>query len=117
MGGPVYNFNPALVSDVKFPASYNGKVFLGEFTSRWIKTVTLNANGTAGAIEPIPVVRDPIMDWSSGRTAPCTCSTTAPTWFGGDANSAVYRIEYNTGGNRAPIAQVAAPTRPPARRR
>ena len=25
-------------------------------------------------------------------------------WFGGDANSALYRIEYNTGGNRAPIA-------------
>ena len=26
-------------------------------------------------------------------------------WFGGDANSALYRIEYISGGNRAPIAR------------
>ena len=39
-------------------------------------------------------------------------------WFGGDANSAVYRIEYQTtGGNRAPVAVGQRPTRPAARRR
>ena len=29
-------------------------------------------------------------------------------WFGGDANSAVYRIEYNTGSGRSPIAVIGA---------
>ena len=29
-------------------------------------------------------------------------------WFSGDANSALYRIEYIAGGNRAPIAVAAA---------
>nr|BFE74599.1 hypothetical protein GCM10020092_079000 [Actinoplanes digitatis] len=108
MGGPVYNFNPALASDVKFPASYNGKAFIGEFTSRWIKAVTLNANGTAGAIEPIPWTGTAIMDMEFGPDGALYVLDYGTTWFGGDANSAVYRIEYNSGGNRAPIAQISA---------
>ncbi|MET7394323.1 ThuA domain-containing protein [Dactylosporangium sp. NPDC005572] len=108
MGGPVYNFNAALVSDVKFPASYNGKVFLGEFTSRWIKTVTLNGNGTAGAIEPIPWSGTAIMDMEFGPDGALYVLDYGTTWFGGDANSALYRIEYNSGANRAPIAQIGA---------
>ena len=108
MGGPVYNFNPALVSDVKFPASYNGKAFLGEFTSRWIKAATINANGTAGAIDPIPWSGTAIMDMEFGPDGALYVLDYGTTWFGGDANSAVYRIEYNNGGNRAPIAQATA---------
>ena len=38
-------------------------------------------------------------------------------WFGGDANSALYRIEYNRGGGRAPIAGASAPPRRAAPRR
>jgi cytochrome c len=108
MAGPVYNFNSALASDVKFPASYHGKAFLGEFTSRWIKAVTLNANGTAGAIEPIPWSGTAIMDMEFGPDGALYVLDYGTTWFGGDENSALYRIEYNTGGNRAPIAQISA---------
>jgi cytochrome c len=108
MGGPVYNFNPALVSDVKFPASYNGKVFLGEFTSRWIKAVTLNGDGTAGAIDAFPWTGTAIMDMEFGPDGALYVLDYGTGWFGGDANSALYRIEYNSGGNRAPIAQASA---------
>ncbi|WP_327001923.1 ThuA domain-containing protein [Dactylosporangium sp. NBC_01737] len=108
MGGPVYNFNPNLVSDVKFPASYNGQVFLGEFTSRWIKAAAINANGTAGAITQIPWTGTAIMDMEFGPDGALYVLDYGTTWFGGDANSALYRIEYNSGGNRAPIAQIGA---------
>ncbi|MEV0130275.1 ThuA domain-containing protein [Dactylosporangium sp. NPDC050688] len=108
MGGPVYNFNPSLVSDVKFPASYNGKAFLGEFTSRWIKAATLNTNGTAGAIEQIPWSGTAIMDMEFGPDGALYVLDYGTGWFGGDANSALYRIEYNSGGNRAPVAQASA---------
>jgi cytochrome c len=108
MGGPVYNFNPSLVSDVKWPASYNGRAILGEFTSRWIKAATINANGTAGAIDQIPWSGTAIMDLEFGPDGALYVLDYGTTWFGGDENSAVYRIEYNSGGNRAPIAQAAA---------
>ncbi|MEV8515092.1 ThuA domain-containing protein, partial [Dactylosporangium sp. NPDC051484] len=108
MGGPVYNYNPTLVSDVKFPASYDGKVFLGEFTSRWIKTATVTSTGAAGAIDSFPWSGTAIMDMEFGPDGALYVLDYGTTWFGGDANSALYRIEYNNGGNRAPIAQISA---------
>ncbi|MFD0591962.1 PKD domain-containing protein [Catellatospora coxensis] len=89
-------------------ASYNGKAMLGEFTSRWIKAATINANGTAGAIDPVPWSGTAIMDMEFGPDGALYVLDYGTTWFGGDANSAVYRIEYNSGGNRSPIAQAAA---------
>jgi hypothetical protein len=106
-GGPVYNFNPALVSDVKFPASYNGKVFIGEFTSRWIKAVTLTGTGTAGAIDAFPWTGTAIMDMEFGPDGALYVLDYGTGWFGGDANSALYRIEHVTDG-LAPTAQAKA---------
>ena len=104
-GGPVYNYDPNLVSDVKFPASMNGKVFIGEFGRRWIKTVTVATGGGLGTIEPFPAYTGTqVMDMEFGPDGALYVLDYGTGWFGGDANSAVHRIEFNTGGARAPIA-------------
>ncbi|WP_371782088.1 carbohydrate-binding protein [Streptosporangium subroseum] len=109
MGGPVYNYNAALASDVKFPASMNGKVFIGEYGRRWIRTVTLNGSGGVGTIDPFPAYTGTqVMDMEFGPDGALYVLDYGTGNFGGDANSALYRIEYNTGTGRAPIPIAAA---------
>jgi cytochrome c len=116
MGGPVYNYNAGLASDVKFPASMNGKVFIGEFGRRWIKAVTVTSTGGVGAIEPFPAYTGTqVMDMEFGPDGALYVLDYGTGWFGGDANSAVYRIEYNSGTGRAPIPVLnASPSGGPA---
>jgi glucose/arabinose dehydrogenase len=109
MGGPVYRYDAALASDVKFPASYNGKVFIGEFGRRWIKTVTLDGSGGVGTIEPFPAwTGTQVMDLEFGPDGALYVLDYGTGWFGGDANSALYRVEYNTGTGRAPVPAIGA---------
>ncbi|GLW09376.1 hypothetical protein Misp01_45050 [Microtetraspora sp. NBRC 13810] len=109
MGGNVYNYNPALVSDTKFPAEMDGRVFLGEFGRRWIKTATVSGTGGVGAIQPFPAFTGTqVMDMEFGPDGALYVLDYGTGWFGGDANSAVYRIDYNSGTGRAPIPVAAA---------
>ncbi|MEV4526279.1 carbohydrate-binding protein [Streptosporangium sp. NPDC049304] len=109
MNAPVYNYDAGLASDVKFPASMNGKVFIGEFGRRWIKTVTLASGGGVGAIEAFPAwTGTQVMDMEFGPDGALYVLDYGTGWFGGDANSAVYRIEYNSGTGQAPIPVINA---------
>ncbi|MDH2425291.1 carbohydrate-binding protein [Sphaerisporangium sp. TRM90804] len=112
MGGVVYNYDAALASDVKFPASMSGRVFLGEFGRRWIKTATVASGGGVGTIEAFPAYTGTqVMDMEFGPDGALYVLDYGTGWFGGDANSAVYRIEYNTGTGRAPIPVINATPR------
>ena len=104
------------VSDVKFPASYNGKFFAGEFGRRWIKTITSPPSGGVGAIANFPWSGTQVMDLEFGPDGALYVLDYGTGWFGGDANSAVYRIEYTPAatGRRS---RSRRPTRPAARRR
>ncbi|WP_460848355.1 ThuA domain-containing protein [Phytohabitans suffuscus] len=109
MGGVVYNYSASLASDVKFPAAMNGRVFLGEFGRRWVKTATVTGSGGAGTIEAFPAYTGTqVMDLEFGPDGALYVLDYGTGWFGGDANSALYRIEYNTGTGRAPIASASA---------
>jgi len=109
MGGPVYNYSATLASDVKFPASMNGKVFLGEFGRRWIKAATVTGTGGVGAIDAFPAYTGTqVMDLEFGPDGALYVLDYGTGWFGGDANSALYRIEYNSGGGRSPVASASA---------
>jgi hypothetical protein len=44
--GPVYYYDPNLVSDVKFPPHLHGQWLVGDFNNNWIDAVQLNAAGT-----------------------------------------------------------------------
>ncbi|MFB4262547.1 carbohydrate-binding protein [Nonomuraea sp. GTA35] len=112
MGGPVYTYDAALASDVKFPQSMSGKVFLGEFGRRWIKTATVTSSGGVGTIESFPAFTGTqVMDLEFGPDGALYVLDYGTGWFGGDANSAVYRIEYNAGTGQAPVAAAGATPR------
>ncbi|MET7394810.1 carbohydrate-binding protein [Dactylosporangium sp. NPDC005572] len=108
MGGPVYRYDASLNSAVKFPQSLDGKFFAGEFGRRWIKAVTVNADGSPGTIENFPWSGMQIMDQAFGPDGALYVLDYGAGFGNGDANSALYRIEYIGGGNRAPIAVAGA---------
>ncbi|WP_161490306.1 ThuA domain-containing protein [Agromyces aureus] len=113
MGGPVYNFDPALESDTKFPASYDGKPFFYEWARNKMYSIQLKdpAAGSGSQVEkvtpflpqeqflaPIDSKFGPdgslyVLDWGGG--------------FGRDnPNSGVHRIDYISG-SRSPMAKIA----------
>ncbi|MDX3527183.1 PQQ-dependent sugar dehydrogenase [Streptomyces sp. ID05-39B] len=107
MGGPVYHFDPALDSPVKFPEAYDGDFFAGEFGRRWIKRITSDAEGTVRAITDVPWTGTQIMDMTFGPDGALYVLDYGVSWFGGDEHSALYRIENATDGH-SPVAQAAA---------
>lgn len=110
MGGPTYDYDPDLASEVKFPDSYDGDLFVGDWTRGWIKTIDIAADGRPTAISPffdtatIAAVMDMqfgpdgslyVLDYGSGSYA------------GGAPDSALYKINA-VSGSRAPIARIGA---------
>jgi PKD repeat protein len=108
MGGPVYRYNAALASPVKFPADLDGAFFAGEFGRNWIKPITVNADGSPGPIDALPWTGHQVMDMAFGPDGALYVLAYGTGYFNGDANSALYRIEYIGGGNRAPVAAASA---------
>ncbi|MEU6356828.1 PQQ-dependent sugar dehydrogenase [Streptomyces sp. NPDC047072] len=107
MGGPVYHYDPALDSPVKFPEAYDGDFFAGEFGRRWIKRISSDADGTVESINDVPWTGTQVMDMAFGPDGALYVLDYGLSWFGGDENSALYRIENATGGH-SPVAQAAA---------
>jgi cytochrome c len=110
MGGPVYGYDPDLRSDVKFPEAYDGRLFVGDWSRGWIKTIEIGPEGQPSAIHPFfdaATIAAPIdmqfgpdgslyvLDYGSG------------SYTGGAPDSALYKINH-VSGSRAPIAQAEA---------
>ncbi|MFD0318366.1 PQQ-dependent sugar dehydrogenase [Streptomyces flavalbus] len=107
MGGPVYHYDPALDSPVKFPEAYDGDFFAGEFGRRWIKRISSDADGTVRSINDVPWTGTQVMDMAFGPDGALYVLDYGLAWFGGDENSALYRIENATDGH-SPVAQASA---------
>ncbi|MFJ6846734.1 PQQ-dependent sugar dehydrogenase [Streptomyces griseoluteus] len=107
MGGPVYHYDPALDSPVKFPETYDGDFFAGEFGRRWIKRIETGADGAVRSINAFPWTGTQVMDMAFGPDGALYVLDYGTAWFGGDENSALYRIENATGGH-SPVAVAAA---------
>ncbi|MBT2429710.1 ThuA domain-containing protein [Streptomyces sp. ISL-112] len=107
MGGPVYRYDADLDSPVKFPEAYDGDFFAGEFGRRWIKRVEQDADGAVQSINDVPWSGTQIMDMAFGPDGALYVLDYGLAWFGGDENSALYRVENATGG-RSPIAEASA---------
>ncbi|WP_443078100.1 PQQ-dependent sugar dehydrogenase [Streptomyces sp. SP17KL33] len=107
MGGPVYDYDAALDSPVKFPEAYDGDFFAGEFGRRWIKRISSDADGTVQSIADVPWTGTQIMDMAFGPDGALYVLDYGISWFGGDEHSALYRIENATDGH-SPVAQAAA---------
>ncbi|MFD7322960.1 ThuA domain-containing protein [Streptomyces sp. NPDC059875] len=107
MGGPVYRYDAASTSPVKFPESYDGDFFAGEFGRRWIKRIEQGADGAVQSINPVPWTGTQVMDMAFGPDGALYVLDYGTAWFGGDHNSGLYRIENATGG-RSPVAEASS---------
>jgi glucose/arabinose dehydrogenase/PKD repeat protein len=109
MSAPVYRYDAANPSTVKFPASLDGHVFATEFGRRWIKTIDVNPDGSAGEVGDFPWRGTQVMDATFGPDGALYVLDYGTGWGNGDASSALYRIEYiGSGNNRAPTASASA---------
>ncbi|WP_432019662.1 PQQ-dependent sugar dehydrogenase [Streptomyces sp. 1222.5] len=107
MGGPVYHYDPALDSPVKFPEAFDGDFFAGEFGRRWIKRISSDADGKVQSIKDVPWSGTQVMDMAFGPDGALYVLDYGTSWFGGDDNSGLFRIENATDGH-SPVAQAAA---------
>ncbi|MFF5788736.1 PQQ-dependent sugar dehydrogenase [Streptomyces sp. NPDC012693] len=107
MGGPVYRYDAASTSEVKFPQEYDGDYFAGEFGRRWIRRIESGGDGSVQSISPVPWSGTQVMDMAFGPDGALYVLDYGTGYFSGDANSALYRIEHVTGGH-APVAQATA---------
>ncbi|MEV6834042.1 PQQ-dependent sugar dehydrogenase [Streptomyces sp. NPDC051133] len=107
MGGPVYHYDATLDSPVKFPEAYDGDFFAGEFGRRWIKRITSDADGKVQSINDIPWTGTQVMDMAFGPDGALYVLDYGTSWFGGDDNSGLYRIENATDGH-SPVARAVA---------
>ncbi|MFE7129800.1 ThuA domain-containing protein [Streptomyces sp. NPDC057638] len=107
MGAPVYRYDPANPSPVKFPESFDGDAFAGEFGRRWIKRIEHGPDGSVARINPFPWTGTQVMDMAFGPDGALYVLDYGTAWFGGNEHSALYRIENATAG-RAPSAEARA---------
>ncbi|KRV51199.1 glycosyl hydrolase [Wenjunlia vitaminophila] len=107
MGGPVYRYDAASTSDVKFPQAYDGDFFAGEFGRRWIRRIEQGGDGTVQSINTFPWTGTQVMDMAFGPDGALYVLDYGTGSFAGDENSALYRIEHVTGGF-SPVARATA---------
>ncbi|MEO3848510.1 PQQ-dependent sugar dehydrogenase [Streptomyces sp. B8F3] len=108
MGGPVYRQDEVDAgSAVAFPAEYEGDYFAGEFGRKWIKRVEQGSDGTVSAISDFPWAGTQVMDMDFGPDGALYVLDYGTGYFGGDENSALYRIETINGG-ASPTAVASA---------
>jgi len=110
MGGPVYDYDPDLDSSVKFPESYDGRLFVGDWTRGWIKTIDIGPDGEPTAIYPFfdtATIAAP-MDMAFGPDGSLyVLDYGSGSYTGGAPDSALYKINH-VQGSRAPIAKASA---------
>lgn len=116
MGGPVYQYDPELDSDVKWPEYWDGKAFLGEWNQGRLYSLDLTGENRDDIVDinrVLPGIFDPsngfyramdfdfgpdgamyVVDWGQG--------------FGGDNDtSGIYKVGY-VQGDPTPIARASA---------
>lgn len=103
MGGVVYNYDADLSSETKWPKYYDGRPLLYEWDRAWIKEADVDADGKLHSISPALEwmdLRRP-MDLEFGSDGSLYVLDYGGGYFGGDAASALYRIDY-VNGSRSP---------------
>jgi PKD repeat protein len=110
MGGPFYDYDPSLVSDVKFPEYFDGKPFFYEWSKNSIYSMLLDDAGTK--LEKISrfLPTESFLSPQDMKFGPDGALYTLE-WGGGfgrdNPNSGIYRVDY-INGSRSPIATATA---------
>lgn len=121
MGGPVYQFDPELDSDVKWPAYWDNKAIFGDWNAGRLFSMQLNRDETDAArntqVVDVNRVLPGIFDSAQGfyRAMDMTWGPDGALYvidwgqgFGGDnASSGIYRVDY-VKANPSPLARATS---------
>ena len=105
MGGPFYRYNPNNPSTTKFPAYYDKTPFFHEWSRDFVTEMRLDANGNV--LKVSKVLADFTFDSPMHMMFGPNGSLYLVEWGDGDNGAGIYRIDYVTSGNRAPVARAA----------
>lgn len=111
MAGPVYQFDPTLESEVKFPEYYDGQAFFYEWGSHFLANMTLSeVDSSPTHIErflPSTVFNAP-MDMVFGPDGAMYLAEWGRGFGRNNPDDGIYRIEYAREGERAPLVRASA---------
>jgi len=108
MAGPVYYSSDFPTATRKFPAYFDGKLFIYEWMRGWIMAVTLDSEGNFASMDrfmPSYKFSNP-MDMEFSASGDLYMLEYGSGWFTANDDARLIRIEYNAG-NRKPIIQLA----------
>ncbi|HSE69867.1 MAG TPA: PQQ-dependent sugar dehydrogenase, partial [Nocardioidaceae bacterium] len=114
MAGPAYDYDGADrqgPQPVGWPAYYDGKPLLGEWTRDWIKGITLDENADVAKIEDVvsSIVTDNPMDMEFGPDGALYLLEYGDGFFAENPDAQLSRIDFiGVGGNHSPVPKVSA---------
>ena len=109
MAGPVYYYDDYPETAVKFPRSYNGKLFSYDWIRDYIHPVTMKENGDFSQIETfMPNTKfSHVIDMQFASDGSLYTLEYGQQWFAANPDARLSRITYNAG-NRKPVAEANA---------
>ncbi|MFT2009021.1 PQQ-dependent sugar dehydrogenase [Pontibacter sp. 13R65] len=109
LGGPVYHYDAASTSGIKFPEYYDKVLFIGDWSRNWIKAVYMDGDYRYKRIEAFmpKVAFDNPIDMDFGPDGALYVLEFGDPWGMLKKGGKLARIEYNKG-NRPPVAVASA---------
>jgi cytochrome c len=103
MAGPVY-YGDMFPKDTRYPAYYEGKLFIYDWVRGWIKAVTMTPAGDYDKMEPFMSTTkfNALMDMEVGPDGKFYILEYGNGWFTKNPDAALSRIDFNAG-NRTPV--------------
>lgn len=105
----VYRSEAYPLAPNRYPTYYDNKLFIADFMRAWVKVVSFDDEGTIHKIEPFA----PQIDYALPIAARFSPDGTlyvleyGSSWFTGNPDSRLARLEYVGAGNRPPIAEIS----------
>jgi cytochrome c len=102
MAGPVYNYDD-YADSTRYPAYYDGKLFIYDFMRGWIKAVTMKPNGDYDHMEGFMdgTKFNSMIDMEVGPDGRIYVLEYGSGWYTGNPDAALVRLDYLPG-NRPP---------------
>jgi cytochrome c len=109
LGGPVFHQSDFKNAARPWPSYYENKWLITDFMRGWLMAVTMDKDGNYQSMEQVLPNQNfsSVIDMQFNHDGDLYFLEYGSSWFKGNANSALVRIEYNAG-NRKPTVEASA---------